>query len=168
MWGHFASKKTAAKLFNHVQHVQATVNISKREAMPLQPILEINEVGRRIVSDGCHPRSGKTVTLRLSGGCHPTERSWMEVGRVSKVTSLACTTTPCPTAGWPPVTWKGSGAHVPLSVQAKPLEPLLAATPDCASDPLAGPAGRRVPILQYFYFYFLFFIYLKSKTVKII
>ncbi|CAA6657112.1 unnamed protein product [Spirodela intermedia] len=39
------------------------------------------------------------------------------------ITSLACTTTPCPTAGWPPVTWKGSGAHVPLSVQAKPLEP---------------------------------------------
>ncbi|CAA6675805.1 unnamed protein product [Spirodela intermedia] len=32
--------------------------------------------------------------------------------------SLVCTTTPCPTAGWPPVTWKGSGAHVPLSVQA--------------------------------------------------
>ncbi|CAA6674197.1 unnamed protein product [Spirodela intermedia] len=27
-------------------------------------------------------RSGKTATLRLSG-CHPTERSWMEVGRVS-------------------------------------------------------------------------------------
>ncbi|CAA7400643.1 unnamed protein product [Spirodela intermedia] len=26
-------------------------------------------------------RSGKTATLRLSGGCHPTERSWMEVGR---------------------------------------------------------------------------------------
>ncbi|CAA6654030.1 unnamed protein product [Spirodela intermedia] len=23
-------------------------------------------------------RSGKTATLRLSGGCHPTERSWME------------------------------------------------------------------------------------------
>ncbi|CAA7401496.1 unnamed protein product [Spirodela intermedia] len=21
---------------------------------------------------------GKTATLRLSGGCHPTERSWME------------------------------------------------------------------------------------------
>ncbi|CAA6672543.1 unnamed protein product [Spirodela intermedia] len=41
--------------------------------------------------------------------------------------SLACTTTPCPTTGWPPVMWKGSGAHVPLSVQA--LEPLLAATP---------------------------------------
>ncbi|CAA7392180.1 unnamed protein product [Spirodela intermedia] len=28
-------------------------------------------------------RSGKTATLRLSDGCHPTERSWMEVGRVS-------------------------------------------------------------------------------------
>ncbi|CAA7394617.1 unnamed protein product [Spirodela intermedia] len=27
-------------------------------------------------------RSGKTATLRLSGDCHPTERSWMEVGRV--------------------------------------------------------------------------------------
>ncbi|CAA6657237.1 unnamed protein product [Spirodela intermedia] len=37
---------------------------------------------------------------------------------LSKIPSLACTTTPCPTAGWPPVTWKGSGAHVPLSVQA--------------------------------------------------
>ncbi|CAA6658036.1 unnamed protein product [Spirodela intermedia] len=33
--------------------------------------------------------------------------------RVPKVSSLACTTTPCPTAGWPPVTWKGSGKHVP-------------------------------------------------------
>ncbi|CAB1184479.1 unnamed protein product [Spirodela intermedia] len=27
-------------------------------------------------------QSGKTATLRLSSGCHPTERSWMEVGRV--------------------------------------------------------------------------------------
>ncbi|CAA7388862.1 unnamed protein product [Spirodela intermedia] len=27
-------------------------------------------------------RSRKTATLRLSCGCHPTERSWMEVGRV--------------------------------------------------------------------------------------
>ncbi|CAA6674584.1 unnamed protein product [Spirodela intermedia] len=29
-------------------------------------------------------RSGKTVTLRLSGSCHPTERSWMEVGRIKR------------------------------------------------------------------------------------
>ncbi|CAA7393081.1 unnamed protein product [Spirodela intermedia] len=36
----------------------------------------------------------------------------------SKSFSRACMTTPCPTTGWPPVTWKGSGAHVPLSVQA--------------------------------------------------
>ncbi|CAA6673818.1 unnamed protein product [Spirodela intermedia] len=35
-----------------------------------------------------------------------------------EVPYLACTTTPCPTIGWPSVTWKGSGAHVPLSVQA--------------------------------------------------
>ncbi|CAA7392247.1 unnamed protein product [Spirodela intermedia] len=27
-------------------------------------------------------RSGKTATLRLSGSCHPMERSWMEVGRM--------------------------------------------------------------------------------------
>ncbi|CAA7407823.1 unnamed protein product [Spirodela intermedia] len=29
-------------------------------------------------------QSGKTATLRLSGDCHPTERSWMEVGRVKR------------------------------------------------------------------------------------
>ncbi|CAA6670019.1 unnamed protein product [Spirodela intermedia] len=46
-----------------------------------------------------------------------------------KVSSLVCTTTPCPTVGWPLVTWKGSGAHVPLSIQAKLLEPLLAVIP---------------------------------------
>ncbi|CAA6674639.1 unnamed protein product [Spirodela intermedia] len=56
---------------------------------------------------------------------------------------LACTTTPCPTAGWPPVTWKGSGAHVPLSIQASRSSPCSRLLPDCASDPLAGPAGRR-------------------------
>ncbi|CAA7394746.1 unnamed protein product [Spirodela intermedia] len=33
--------------------------------------------------------------------------------RESKVPSLACTTTPCPIVGWPPVTWKGSGVHMP-------------------------------------------------------
>ncbi|CAA7405391.1 unnamed protein product [Spirodela intermedia] len=37
---------------------------------------------------------------------------------VIKSLSHACTTTPWPTADWPPVTWKGSGAHVPPSVQA--------------------------------------------------
>ncbi|CAA6675201.1 unnamed protein product [Spirodela intermedia] len=26
---------------------------------------------------------GKMATLRLSGACHPTKRSWMEVGRMS-------------------------------------------------------------------------------------
>ncbi|CAA7404005.1 unnamed protein product [Spirodela intermedia] len=32
--------------------------------------------------------------------------------------SHTCTTTPCPTAGWPPVMWKGGGMHIPLLVQA--------------------------------------------------
>ncbi|CAA7411055.1 unnamed protein product [Spirodela intermedia] len=95
-------------------------------------------------------RSGKTATLRLSGGSSSSSpRSkrrlfiasgmlsgggdW-SLGRSSSsrqrlvLTSLTCTTTPYPTASWPPVTWKGSGAHVPLSIQAKPLEPLLAVT----------------------------------------
>ncbi|CAA7411059.1 unnamed protein product [Spirodela intermedia] len=38
-------------------------------------------MSHQIIFDSCHPADGKTATLRLSGGCHPTERSWMEVGR---------------------------------------------------------------------------------------
>ncbi|CAA6674843.1 unnamed protein product [Spirodela intermedia] len=73
-------------------------------------------MGRQVIFGGCHPAEWKNETLRLSGGCHPTERrSWMEVGRV-KVPSLVCMTTPCPTISWPPMTWKGSGAHMPLSI----------------------------------------------------
>ncbi|CAA7403819.1 unnamed protein product [Spirodela intermedia] len=77
-------------------------------------------MGHQIVSGGCHPVERKNGDLRLSSGCHLTERSWMES------LSRACTTTPCPTASWPPVTWKGGGAHVPL--RCKLLEPLLTAT----------------------------------------
>ncbi|CAA6675894.1 unnamed protein product [Spirodela intermedia] len=62
-------------------------------------------------------------------------KSWMEVGRVSGSFILR-------SAQHEEALHRICGAHVPLSVQAKPLEPLLAATPDCASDPLAGPAGR--------------------------
>ncbi|CAA7409014.1 unnamed protein product [Spirodela intermedia] len=50
------------------------------------------------------------------------------------------------TTGWPPVTWKGSGAHVPLSIQASRSSPCSRLLPDCASDPLAGPAGRKLEI----------------------
>ncbi|CAA6674212.1 unnamed protein product [Spirodela intermedia] len=40
-------------------------------------------MGRRIISDGCHPAERKkTATLRLSGSYHLMERSWMEVGHV--------------------------------------------------------------------------------------
>ncbi|CAA6673817.1 unnamed protein product [Spirodela intermedia] len=60
--------------------------------------------------------------IRTRAGCPPLLR------KVNQVPSLACTTTPCPTAGWPPVTWKGSDAHVPY--RSKPLEPLLALLPD--------------------------------------
>ncbi|CAA6674101.1 unnamed protein product [Spirodela intermedia] len=66
---------------------------------------------------------------------------------LSKVPSLACTTTPCPTAGWPPMTWKGSGVHMPVG-PTKPLEPLLAAySSDCASDRLRARLAGRSPIL---------------------
>ncbi|CAA7401779.1 unnamed protein product [Spirodela intermedia] len=57
----------------------------------------------------------------------------------SSLPSLTCTTTPCPTAGWPPVTWKGSGTHVPLSVQPNLLEFLLAATPQLRFRPACWP-----------------------------
>ncbi|CAA7403214.1 unnamed protein product [Spirodela intermedia] len=50
-------------------------------------------MGRRIISSSCHPAErkngdfaalyGKMTTLWLFGGCHPTERSWMEVGHMS-------------------------------------------------------------------------------------
>ncbi|CAA6674542.1 unnamed protein product [Spirodela intermedia] len=54
-----------------------------------------------------------------------------------------------PHSRWPPVTWKGSGnARALFGPQAKPLEPLLARglLPDCASNPLAAPAGRRAKL----------------------
>ncbi|CAA7403820.1 unnamed protein product [Spirodela intermedia] len=59
-------------------------------------------MGRQVVSGSCHlaeqknsdfaalrwlspdGEDGKMVTLRLSGGCHLMERSWMEVGHVSR------------------------------------------------------------------------------------
>ncbi|CAA6658089.1 unnamed protein product [Spirodela intermedia] len=66
---------------------------------------------RQIISNGCHPveqkngdfrsikwvvelslaavtwRSEKMATLRLSSGCHPTKRSWMEVGVCQEASS---------------------------------------------------------------------------------
>ncbi|CAA7389085.1 unnamed protein product [Spirodela intermedia] len=44
-------------------------------------------MGRRVVSGGCHPVERKNddfTALRLSDDCHPTERSWMEVGHMSQ------------------------------------------------------------------------------------
>ncbi|CAA7401954.1 unnamed protein product [Spirodela intermedia] len=69
-------------------------------------------MGRQIIFGGYHLADEKMATLQLSSSCHLTERSWMES------LSHVCTTTPCPTTGWPLVTWKGSGVHVPLSVLA--------------------------------------------------
>ncbi|CAA6660773.1 unnamed protein product [Spirodela intermedia] len=138
---------------------QSISNMSKKDEMPMINMLV--RLMKWVVESSLAAvtrRSGKTATLRLSGGCHPTERSWME-----QSPSLACTTTPCPTAGWPPVTWKGSGAHVPLSVQAA-RAPARGYSPTELSTPLAGgfPPFCNILVL------FLFFIYLKSKTVKII
>ncbi|CAA6658538.1 unnamed protein product [Spirodela intermedia] len=136
-------------------------------------------MGRRVVFGGCHPRSGKTVTLRLSGGCHPTERSWMEVGHVLESFILRSAQQKealhriCPFSRVYdhslPHSRLAIGEWCTCALLVWPLEPLLAATPDCASDPLAGPVGQQVPpILLYFYFIFFFFIYLQSKTIKII
>ncbi|CAA6657051.1 unnamed protein product [Spirodela intermedia] len=69
-------------------------------------------MGRRIVSGGCHPaerkngdfaalrRLGaeKTATLRLSGGCHLTEMSWMEWRTCASISSSRSS----PTRGYSP------------------------------------------------------------------
>ncbi|CAA7411005.1 unnamed protein product [Spirodela intermedia] len=53
----------------------------------------------------------------VSGGCHLAERKNSDFTALRyKSLSRTCTTTPCSTVGWPPVMWKGGGAHVPLSV----------------------------------------------------
>ncbi|CAA6668631.1 unnamed protein product [Spirodela intermedia] len=62
-------------------------------------------MGRRVVSGGCHLAERKNGDFAALRRLSPDEED--------KVSYLACTTTPCPTAGWPPVTWKGSGVHVP-------------------------------------------------------
>ncbi|CAA7393161.1 unnamed protein product [Spirodela intermedia] len=72
-------------------------------------------MGRRIVFGGCHSIERKLATLRLSNGCHPTEDN---ITFGIKSLSRMCTTTPCLIVGYPLVTWKGSGAHVLLSVLA--------------------------------------------------
>ncbi|CAA6674904.1 unnamed protein product [Spirodela intermedia] len=40
-------------------------------------------------------RSRKTATLRLSGGCHPTERGWMERWRLVSRRIVLFPTTAC-------------------------------------------------------------------------
>ncbi|CAA7393087.1 unnamed protein product [Spirodela intermedia] len=40
-------------------------------------------------------RSGKMATLQLSGGCHPTERSWMERWRLVSRRIILFSTTAC-------------------------------------------------------------------------
>ncbi|CAA6659791.1 unnamed protein product [Spirodela intermedia] len=92
------------------------------------------------------------------GACQGASSSSLRSKRrlfIASVTTLACMTTPCPIASWPPVTWKGSGAHVPLSVQVKSLEPCLWLLPDCTFDPVGAQlAGGS---LYFAIFYFLFF-----------
>ncbi|CAA7401126.1 unnamed protein product [Spirodela intermedia] len=101
-------------------------------------------------------QSGKTATLRLSGGCHPTERSWMEVGRCQGASSsglrskrrLFIASVPfsrvydhsLPHSRLVTREWR---THASIgSSHSSPCSRLL---PDYASDPLAGLAGRRVP-----------------------
>ncbi|CAA7405821.1 unnamed protein product [Spirodela intermedia] len=54
--------------------------------------------------------------------------------------SPTCMTTPYPTINWPPVTWKGSGAHVPSSV----LATRVMVTASRGSSGLLGSIGARV------------------------
>ncbi|CAA7394591.1 unnamed protein product [Spirodela intermedia] len=70
-------------------------------------------------------RSGKTATLRLSGDCHPTERSWMEevatrlpADRPLPDDSLFVDQSEMVYSMDSRSFYRESGAHVPLSVQA--------------------------------------------------
>ncbi|CAA6672545.1 unnamed protein product [Spirodela intermedia] len=96
--GHFSGRKTAAKNFQTCISCQSISNMSKKDEMPMSNMLV---------------RSMKWVVESVSGGCHMTERKSGDFAALCKVPSLACTTTLCPTVGWPPMTWKGSGIHVP-------------------------------------------------------
>ncbi|CAA6659754.1 unnamed protein product [Spirodela intermedia] len=81
------------------------------------------------------------ATLRLSSDCHLTERSWMEVGRQSPFSRVYDHSLPHSQLATSDV--EGEWRTRALSVQAKPLEPLLAATPRLCFRPLAGLASRR-------------------------
>ncbi|CAA7405105.1 unnamed protein product [Spirodela intermedia] len=118
-------------------------------------------MSRQIIFGSCHLmeqknsdfRSGKTATLWLSGDCHPTERSWMEVRHVLGSFILRSAQQEealhriCPFSR----VYDHSLPHSRLATAARvPARGLL---PDYASDPLAGTVGRRVlPFLQYFIF----------------
>ncbi|CAA6675397.1 unnamed protein product [Spirodela intermedia] len=39
-------------------------------------------MGRRVVSSSCHLVEQKNGDFVVLWGCHPTERNWMEVGRM--------------------------------------------------------------------------------------
>ncbi|CAA7396108.1 unnamed protein product [Spirodela intermedia] len=69
-------------------------------------------MGHQIISGGCH------LVERKNGNFTALQQLSPDEEEQDQVPSLACTTTPCPTTSWPLVMWKGSSAHVPLSVQA--------------------------------------------------
>ncbi|CAA7401070.1 unnamed protein product [Spirodela intermedia] len=63
---------------------------------------------------------------RLSPG---EAKKWRLCGSLASLPRV-CTTTPCPTVGWPPVMWQGSGAHMPLLI-------LVTQAPTRGSSPTA-------------------------------
>ncbi|CAA6674597.1 unnamed protein product [Spirodela intermedia] len=111
-------------------------------------------MGRRIVSGGCHlaeRKNGDFVALRrlspdgeeLDGGGRMSGsfilRSAQQEGLFIASGTLSRGGDSSPGGSWPPVTWKGSGTHMPLS-------PLRAATPRLSFRPACGPGW---PVLSF-------------------
>ncbi|CAA7400574.1 unnamed protein product [Spirodela intermedia] len=82
---------------------------------------------------------------------------------IASVTTLTCMTTPCPTIGWPLVTWKGSGAYVPLFIS--PSQATRALT--CGYSPTTLPTRLWAQLADespHFAIFFIFYSLFISKV----
>ncbi|CAA6657109.1 unnamed protein product [Spirodela intermedia] len=106
-------------------------------------------MGRQIVSSGYHQRSGKMMTLQLSGNCHPMERSWME-----EVATGLPADRPLPDDGFRLTTGdvEGEWRTRALSIQASRSSPCSRLLPTALPTRLRAGWPADSPILQFFFF----------------
>ncbi|CAA7407942.1 unnamed protein product [Spirodela intermedia] len=123
-------------------------------------------MSRQVISGDCHPVEQKNddfatlwhlspdreelngVTLRLSGGCHLMEKSWMEVGHEASSSGLRSKRRLFIASALYAKSFSRVYDHSLPHNQLATSDLLL----DYASDPLAGLAGRRVSHFAIFLF----------------